>query len=238
MKGPLRTGALAGAAGGVASAIFLRLVGERSIDAAVAIEHAGVGVHDERFSRSTQHLGGMIGTTLVGVAFGVLLAVVFTRLRPRLVGRTDWHRALWLGAVAWITLHLVPALKYPPNPPAVGDPDTVGARTSTFLLLMAFSVLAAVAAATFAAWTARRGADEQLRAVTGVLAFAALVTVALLVFPASPDPVRAPVQLVWRFRLQSLGGTAILWLTAAAVLGRLVAPPVKPRVPGTPLPQR
>lgn len=224
MRDVLRNGAVAGAAGGAASAIFLRLVGERSIDTAVAIEaRANAGqAHEEMFSRSTQHLGGMIGITLAGVAFGVLLAVLFARLRPRLPGRADWQRALWLGAFVWVVANLVPALKYPPNPPTVGDPATIGRRTAAYLLLLLFSVLAAVAATGVSAWCAKRGTDDQLRLLATVGTFAVLVTIALLMFPPTPDAVHAPTQLVWRFRIQSLGGTALLWLTTATVLGRLV----------------
>lgn len=229
MTSAIRAGALAGLAGGATSAVFLGLVGERSLGAAIALEQAGAGAHapEAMYGRSTQQVGGMVGTTLVGMGLGVLLAVVFMRLRPRLPGRTDWLKALWLGGAAWVTLHLVPALKYPPNPPGVGDPDTVGTRTSTYLLLMAFSVVAAVAASTFSAWVGRRGADEQLRVVAGAVGYAALVAIALLAFPPTPDAVDAPAQLVWRFRLQSLGGTALLWLASAMVLGRLVTPRVK-----------
>jgi hypothetical protein len=230
MKRMLGHGALAGAIGGLVSALFLRLVGERSIDTAVGIEHATTGAHDEMFSRSTQHLGGMIGVTLAGIAFGVLLAALFSRLRHRLPGGADWQRALWLGAMVWVTANLVPALKYPPNPPTVGDPDTIDQRTVAYLLLLLFSILAVVTATFVASWARRRGLDDQLRLLASVGTFVVLVGVALLVFPPTPDAVHAPTQLVWRFRLQSLGGTAILWLTTATVLGRLVTAPSKARV--------
>ena len=43
-----------------------------------------------------------------------------------------------------MALVLIPALKYPPNPPTVGDPDTIGQRSTQFLLLMAASVVVVV----------------------------------------------------------------------------------------------
>src|ERR1700734_2495935 len=35
---------------------------------------------------------------------------------------------------------LVPTLKYPANPPSVGNPETIGMRTAAFFLLTAFSI--------------------------------------------------------------------------------------------------
>src|SRR5580658_3615771 len=37
---------------------------------------------------------------------------------------------------------LAPSLKYPANPPSVGDPETIGVRTGAYFLLIAISVVA------------------------------------------------------------------------------------------------
>ncbi|NED84840.1 CbtA family protein, partial [Streptomyces sp. SID11233] len=42
-------------------------------------------------------------------------------------------------------VYLVPFLKYPANPPAVGNPDTIGKRTALYGLMMLLSVLLALA---------------------------------------------------------------------------------------------
>ena len=52
-------------------------------------------------------------------------------------------------------------------------------------------------------------------------AYAAAVTVAWLVFPANPDAIEVPANLIWHFRIQSLGGNAILWVVAGTVFGFL-----------------
>ena len=45
-------------------------------------------------------------------------------------GQPDpFRRALVAGAVLAGAITVAPWLKYPPNPPAVGDPDTLAKRT-------------------------------------------------------------------------------------------------------------
>src|SRR5205823_451042 len=123
MKDHLRRGALAGLAGGLASAVVLLALGERSIAKAVALERAAnaAGAHHEQFSRGVQRAGGATGTVIAGVSIGVVLAIVFAAVRHRLAGPDDWRRATRLAAIGFVTVYLVPWLKYPANPPAVGD---------------------------------------------------------------------------------------------------------------------
>lgn len=163
----LRTGAIAGAVGGLVLALFLIFVGELSVDDAIALEEASFAheqvderathATDEIFTRGEQKVGGAFGTVLVGVAFGLVFGVVFAANRHRLPGRDDWQRALRLAAAAWLTIHLIPALKYPPNPPAVGNPGTVGDRTLHYVLMIEVSICALLLATRLAAFLRDRG---------------------------------------------------------------------------------
>jgi hypothetical protein len=47
------------------------------------------------------------------------------------------------------------------------------------------------------------------------------VTLAWVLFPANPDALEVPANLIWHFRVQSLGGNAILWVVAGTVFGYL-----------------
>ena len=221
----LRRGALAGIGGGAALALFLLLVGESSINDAIALEEAAAdGGGHEVFSRSVQQVGGAVGSIVIGAVLGAVFGIVFAATRHRLPGANDWRRSLWLAAVAFTCLQLVPALKYPANPPGVGVPDTVGDRTVQFLLLVAFTIVATIAAARLARWLDERGASEPARIAGATLAWLALVGLALALFPPNPDPVDVPAQLVWRFRLASIGGVATFWAMTGAVFGWLQLP--------------
>lgn len=224
----LRTGALAGAVGGLVLAVFLLVVGESTIDDAIAREErlaadAGDAQADSApFTRDEQKLGGALGSVLVGVAFGAVFGVVFAALRHQLPGVDDWQRSLWLSSAAWLSVHLVPALKYPPNPPSVGDPDTVGDRTLRYLLLVAFSVAALRLAWGVATTLRERGIARHLRLPTAAIAWFALIAIALSAMPTNPDAVSAPAQLVWHFRLKSLSGSLVSWTVIGAAFGSLL----------------
>jgi predicted cobalt transporter CbtA len=221
----LRLGALAGLAGGIALALFLRLVGEGPIGDAVRLEAqraSGGSAHDELFSRATQQVGGMIGAALFGVCAGAVLAVVLAAVRHRLAATDDWRRAVTVAAVAFVTVGLVPELKYPANPPAVGNPDTIGRRTALYLVMLAWSLVSAWAAWRLSCWLRERSRPDHVRlpAVAGL--YAALVGLGLAVLPGSPDAVDAPATLVWRFRLAAVGGSLLFWAVTGVALGWLL----------------
>lgn len=221
MKTYLREGSLAGAAGGVAMAVFLLLVGERSLAEAIAREAAGGG-HEEVFTRGAQVVGGAIGTTLYGVALGIVLGFTVGLVRHRLRG-SDWDRSVWVAAAGFLSVVAVPFVKYPPSPPGVGDPATVGRRTALYLLLIAVSLVS-----TWTMWRLRhtlaaRGLRREVAVPLALLTYLAMVGLALITLPPGADAGALPVDLVWRFRLQSLGGSALLFSVAGLVLGaRLV----------------
>jgi predicted cobalt transporter CbtA len=221
----LKLGALAGLCGGVALALFLRLVGEGAIGDAVRLEaerRAAGTAHDEMFSRATQQIGGMIGAAIYGVCAGAILAVVFALVRHRLAARDDWRRAVTVAAAAFVTLALVPALKYPANPPAVGNPDTINERTALYLVIIGWSCVAAWAAWRLSRWLRAAGRAEHVRLPAVAAVWAAVVAVGYAMLPGSPDAVDAPATLIWRFRVASLGGEAVFWAVTGCVLGTLL----------------
>jgi predicted cobalt transporter CbtA len=227
-------GALAGLAGGAAMAVVLAVAGQGPIGRAVALEG---GAGEEVFGRGAQQAGGALGAVVFGVVAGIVFAVAFALLRHRLATPDDWRAAMVVAATAFATLFLVPFLRYPANPPGVGDTGTVGRRTALYLLALGWS-----AVATWAAWRAGRALREEavpdharLPAMGAV--YVALVTTGLLALPPNPDPVAVPATLLWQFRLATVGGALALWAvlgtvfgwlqvrTSAAAPARLFAPP-------------
>jgi len=219
----LRDGALAGLAGGVALALVLLLAGEETLGRAIDLERRANpgGGGDEMFSRGAQQAGGVLAALIWGICLGVVFAVAFFVLRRHLSTRSDWRAAVTVAAVGFVTLNLVPFLKYPGNPPGVGDSDSISRRTTLYLLMLAWSVVSSAAAWRTARWLDGRRWPDHLRlpAVAGL--YVALVVVGLAALPGSPDVVDAPATLVWRFRLESLAGTAAFWAVAGSVFGWL-----------------
>jgi predicted cobalt transporter CbtA len=217
----MRRGVVAGLAGGTASALFLLLVGERTIGDAIHLEEQHGGGGDAMFTRGTQVFGGALGMILVSVALGVVFATTFAAVRHRLPGRNDWHRSITWAATAFVVVYLVPFLKYPPNPPAVGDPDTVDERTILYFAVLAWSIGAAFLAVRLGRWMRTRQYTDPTRQSAVAVTWIVLVAIGFMVLPGSPDAVTAPATLIWRFRLASAGGALALWGVTGVVFGML-----------------
>ncbi|MBX9346008.1 CbtA family protein [Chromobacterium vaccinii] len=211
---------------------FAKIVGEPQIEGAIAFEEkmemakSGGHQHDEMpelVSRGVQSgIGLFIGVGVFGTAVGGLFALAFAFI----YGRIGVLRARALSALmalmGFISFALVPFLKYPPNPPAVGDPGTIGSRTALFFAMIAVS-LAALAIAVFLArkLIAHFGAwDATL--IAGA-AFIALVIIAQSLLPEVNEiPEQFSAVLLWRFRMASFGIQAILWAGLGVAFGSLV----------------
>jgi hypothetical protein len=231
----LLRGLLAGLVAGLVAFGVAYVVGEPSINAAIAIEESGgLGDHHAHptandssgaaeVPRSLQSTVGLLtGTLVAGVTLGGLLGVLsalalgrFGRLGVRGV-------SLSLAAIGFVSVSLIPFVAYPPNPPAVGHPDTIGVRTALYFILLASSIIAAVAAVL----VGREHADRWgawyaiLSATAGYL----LVTIsALALLPSySEVPADFSATVLYEFRAASLLTQLSLWATLGLVLGELL----------------
>lgn len=249
----LRRGVLAGAAGGALAGVFGLVVAEPVMDRAVRLEVARENAaraasevsahHAEVFSRGTQHLGLLVASVATGVALGVLFGVLYAvaHRSDRTPDAGDgWRQALTLGGAAWFAVYLVPFLRYPANPPGVGDPGTIDSRTRAYLGAVALGVLGTVAAARLAGHLRRRGARDSRRhlAVVAMLAITLALPFAL---PANTDALDVPAGLLWQFRLLAFATSTLLWAGLAVIFGLLSEsverqrPPAHPaQIPTTP----
>lgn len=224
---------LAGLFAGVLTGLFSLLVTERAIKPALDLEvsrGAAEGAHDhgeELFSRPEQLFGGFLGTVVAGVVLAVVFAAVYGLIRHRLPGRTDVARTAILAAIGFGIFAVLPALKIPANPPAVGDPETVGARTAIYGTVLLLGVISAMLVSALVSAVRSQGVGDAGTAIVGTVATGVLVALILLFVPGSPDAIAAdvPAAVVWNFRLASLGQLLVLWtalgLASGAMLSRL-----------------
>lgn len=246
-------GLLAGATGAVLAFVFARLCAEPVIGRAIAFEDGRAdaldahGVHEhgaELFSRGVQSNAGLgFGVLIFGVAMGALFGVVFCVVFPRAGDLAPGRFSLLLAAAAFVAVYLVPFVKYPPNPPAVGQSDTIGARTGWYLATVLASVVLAVAAVWLArGLTVRFGAwNGRLLAAGGYVAAVAVVMVSLPAVDETPAPLRDasggivypgfPADVLYEFRLLALATQLVLWATIGVVFATLVRRPLEERVP-------
>lgn len=172
-------------------------------------------------SRPVQKAGLFLASALYGLGLGLVFAVVFILAAGRLGPGAPARLSLGLGLGIFVSVFLAAALKYPPNPPAVGNPDTVGQRTWTYVVMLAAGGLALWAGAR----TARsvKNAEPALRFLVGGLVTAATIALAWIILPATPDTISAsfPAGLLWEFRVVSIGTQGVLWISLGAVFAVL-----------------
>jgi putative cobalt transporter subunit CbtA len=214
----VRRGLVVGVLAGLLAGAFAFVFGEPRVQDAIEIEAAQATlvpvlshVGEWVVSRPEQRGGLFLATVLYGVAVGGLFAVAFAAVRGRGAARSDWQLSTRLAAALFAAVVLVPWIKYPPNPPAVGDPETIGERTAYFVVLLVGSLLALLAAARVA-WGVREDAEPWVRPLAGAATFIAVAGGLALALPGVQDvPPGFPAPLVWEFRLSSLGTQAVLW---------------------------
>jgi Probable cobalt transporter subunit (CbtA) len=268
-------GIAAGGLGGLLAALFTRVMVEPVIQKSIDYQNArdaivnalrragGLGPNPpgpDIFSRGVQrNVGAPIGLVVFGMAMGALLAVIFVLVHRRygeqLKPRTT---AAVIATVAFLGVYMVPFLKYPANPPAIGHPDTIHARGNLYLGMVAVSIASLVAAFFLARYLASRWGGWNGTIATA-LAFIAWMTIIMAIFPAlgqlhsnvvqygnlateTPLPLKNahgqlvypgfPADVLFKFRLYSVLNQIILWSTIGLNFGllaeRALAPATEP----------
>jgi hypothetical protein len=234
-------GLLAGLIAGLVGFGVAYLVGEPQVDAAIAIEEAGGGHehaaaptasgHEHAASadeltteipRQTQSTWGLLtGTVGVGVALGGItsLAAAFALGRLRM---SPAQSTALVTAIGFVAIGLVPFLKYPATPPAVGNPETIGQRTELYFAFLAISVLAAIAEVVLAGILLKSGRSAFAATVIPILGFVAITSIAGWLLPTVNEVGAFPADILWFFRRASLLTTAALWATIGIVLTGLI----------------
>ncbi|MGO4614352.1 CbtA family protein [Nocardia sp. 2YAB30] len=231
--GSLRTlllrGLLAGLVAGLLAATVGYVVGEPKVDAAIAIEEADsaaghthaepAGGHshgdeeDPLVSRSGQKAGQFLALGLAGLALGAIYASV-AHVARRYTTLSGSKLALVLGMGGWAAIVAVPFFKYPANPPAVGDPDTINERTLLWLAAVLLGIVAVVAAVSV--FKVLRAQLSTFRLIGGFAAFVVVTALGYILLPGVNEvSADFPATLLWQFRVASLAETAALWACLA-----------------------
>ena len=221
VSGLILRGLLAGILAGLLAAGFSFLAGEPSIERAIAFETAMEPAAarpsmPEIVSRSVQRGAGLLTAYIVyGAAIGGLFSLVVALAYGRVKGFDPKALSALLAFAGFVAMVLVPELKYPANPPAIGAPETIGARTALYFAMLAISLLAATLALAF---SARLGSWNA--ALVSAAVFVAMAGIAALALPPVDEvPVNFPASVLWNFRLASIGARAVLWAALGLAFG-------------------
>jgi hypothetical protein len=222
-------GLLAGVLAGLATFSTAWVVGEPQVDTAIALEEAAAAptaehahegaetaphTHDDagtEVTRATQSTWGLAtGTLAVGVALGGIVALVSAATVGRMGRMTPGQSTATVTLVGFVSFALVPFLKYPATPPAVGSGETIGERTALYFAFVLVSVVAAVVA-TGAAVRLHERIGTYGAVVSGAAGYLAVVVVASLLFGTVNEVGDFPADTLWSFRVASLLTLATMW---------------------------
>ncbi|MDZ7904795.1 MAG: CbtA family protein [Cypionkella sp.] len=222
----LLRGMLVGVLAGLIAFVFAYRIGEPQVDLAIAFEEQMAaaeapaastdgGVAEEEaplVSRETQATTGLVtGLVGFGAAIGGIFALVFSVAYGRLGALGARATAALLATAGFVSVSLVPLLKYPANPPAVGYDDTVGSRTVLFFVLLVISVALMTAAVMLAQRLWRERGVWNATVIAGATFVVATAIVFAILPPINEMPEGFNPLVIWNFRIASLGIHLILW---------------------------
>jgi len=255
MRALLIRGMLAGLVAGILGFLFARQLGEPPVNTAIAFQsYVEYAVHNEApevelVSRSLQSSAGLgTGTLIYGVALGGMFGLVFALAYGRLGLLAARGTAALLGILGFTAVYLAPFLKYPANPPSIGDPDTIQYRTAVYLVLILVSIVAMVSAVLLQRRLIERfgGWDATLIAGGAYILVMALCyavfpginevpqqTIPTVVDAVTDADVTFPPTVLWAFRISSVGLQIVVWSTIALVFGALAQRQLEPSVQRT-----
>jgi predicted cobalt transporter CbtA len=239
----LLRGMLIGIIAGLLCFSFLKIVGEPQVDRAIAFETQldeakaraaaqaliakGLPAPKEEpepelVSRPVQAgIGLFTGVMVYNIAFGGLFALAFALTYGRMGDFDPRTTAVLLAALGLLAVYIVPNLKYPANPPSVGDPATIGIRTALYFSMIAISLAAMIAAGMLRLrLLARHGPWNAFLIAAGAYLIVVLV-VGVVLRPINEVPAEFPAVVLWRFRIASLGAQVIMWTTLGLAFGAM-----------------
>ena len=213
---------LSGIIAGVILAGVNYFVAEPFIDQAIGIEvdnniASGEVVDFGELSsyRVWQKEGTFAAGAFLGLTYGAILGIVYVISRKYLPSSDDRKKALILAAIMCLSLYVVPFIKYPANPPAVGDPETIGLRDSLYTSYQLASGLIALGVSILMYKLRRIGYSKYVI----IVIYLGLVASIYAIFPANPDEITAPMDLVNAFRAVTFGTMVMFYLVLGTIFG-------------------
>ena len=148
----------------------------------------------------------------IGPAAGALVAGAYIKIR-----KDAFKVALAVAGVAWLSLYVMPVIKYPYSPDALFIPEAAGTYMTLFASYSAASGLAALGSA-FA--LAKTGKKNWYIGAAGV--YLAIVAGLYFAFSSYPETEIVPLSLLGAWRSANAAAMTAFWFTLGIVAGILL----------------
>jgi len=229
---------ISGAIAGTILGLINQLLVEPYIDQAIGIEVQNTVASGEPVDldelvqyRLWQKGGEIVAGTILGTSISALFGIVYVYSRDSLPGSNNKKKGLILAGIMFFVIFLIPALKYPANPPAVGDPETIEYRESLYIGMLVISGFTALGVAILYRSLGQNRKESRNIIVPAI--YAVTVAFAFAVLPNNPDEVAISADLLMNFRIVATITMGIFWGALGILLGSFwdVVKPHETRAP-------
>lgn len=229
---------ISGAIAGTILGLINQLLVEPYIDQAIEIEVQNTVASGEPVDldelvqyRLWQKGGEIVAGTILGTSISALFGIVYFYSRDSLPGSNNKKKGLILAGIMFFVIFLIPALKYPANPPAVGDPETIEYRESLYIGMLVISGFTALGVAILYRSLGQNRKESRKIIVPAI--YAVIVAFAFAVLPNNPDEVAISADLLMNFRIVTTITMGIFWGALGILLGSFwdVVKPHETRAP-------
>ena len=195
------------------------------IDRAGCAEQLAAGGDDEALplsfltSLGGQRIGMSVGLAVIGILYGAIFTGLYHLARMATPGWNPWAWAAIAGLLGFWGVSMYTQIKFPLNPPGIGDEGTLLARQGFQFLFIAVSTIS-VALVLYGVSLINRSSEAGGRWVryAGVgLAYAVVALLLAFAVPSVRDatPAWLPPELTIMFRTFTATGHFLLWMGLA-----------------------
>ena len=217
---------VSGASAGLVHGIVNYAIVEPYLDQAIGIENQHLFASGDEENtpdfwvkydgyRVWQKSGQILAGVILGTSIGSLFGIVFALSKNSLPGINNVKKALILSGIMWTTLYLIPFLKYPANPPTVGDSETLVLRVILYLSFIAISGIGAIG------FYKLSKKFKNKKKFISLIGYGIFISIAFVTMPDNPDEITISMTLVNEFRLMSVLGVSSFWISVSIILGYL-----------------
>ena len=229
---------ISGAIAGTILGLINQIMVEPYIDQAIANEVKNTIASGEPVDfgelvqyRLWQKSGEIVAGTILGTSISALFGIVYVYARESLPGSNNKKKGLILAGIMFFVIFLIPALKYPANPPAVGDPETIEYRESLYIDMLVISGFTALGVAILYRSLGQTRRESRKFIVPAI--YAVIIAIAFAILPANPDMITISSDLLMNFRIVTTITMGIYWGALGILLGSFwdVVKPHETRTP-------
>ena len=171
-------------------------------------------------SLGLQRIGMVAGLVVVGVLAGAIFTGLYHLVRRATPGWNIWAWATIAGLLGFWAFSLFTQIKYPLNPPGIGEEGTLLSRQFfqfLFVVISLISVVGVLLAVKLVNESSTQGFQRFVRYAAVGVSYAAVALVLSYAIPGNPDaiPEWVPNALIIMFRTFTLVGHFLLWMIIA-----------------------